>query len=174
MDRAQEIEIRKVALEAAIEFAKPLGAVAPEDLLYAADIFAAYLAHGPEEALRVDFERGRPRRSTTEPVELRERESSKPPPPRPEVAAVPDREVSPAREAPKGDPEGNRKALSRIEKIRKDRAEGILRQAKVAKAPEHRRKLLREAEESGVVDLVVNTPEGRKPLGEYLRPLPER
>lgn len=176
MDTVREQEIRRAALHEAVEFTKPLGGSAPEDLIYVADVFAAYITGGPEAALQLHFTRSPEPRA----VELRETPPSAPPPapaPAPEVAPDTRARVARDRTQPTQEPRpatprpANPEALRKIERGRREAAQQILRQAKVAKLEEHRRRLHRDAVDRGLAEVELEIDGRMRQLGPYLATL---
>lgn len=184
-----EQEVRAAAIQAAAAFCAPIGGVAdrqipsPEDVLFVADVFAAYIESGWEAALRVvstSEEQSAaesagnvgPHRRTPEQTAA----SPKPHPqpvtpesslPTPVQARQGGADVIPI-EARGGVSGKQAKAAGVVRRIKRTRAEGILREFGAAKAEGHRNRLRKEAEESGLLDHPVTVGGREVKLGELL------
>lgn len=192
-----EQEIRAAAISAAATFCAPIGGAsnghipAPEDVLFVADVFYGYVQGGWEEALKV-YETSEKQQDApaVRNVELRESPppedillpelESPPTPPHPAetlpMAATPkaperpDADVIPL-EARGAATKGQSKARLHVDKIRRQRAEQILNQARVAKAEEHKLRLIDEARDAGLHGFPVEINGQTQELGSYLASL---
>lgn len=170
-----DIEIRAAAAQAAGRYMGALGGGVFEDFLFSADMVEAYIRYGSDAALKHYQEIMAARQVGVREEELREPSTGVQ---RPEMVnapvAQPPAEVKPAevptsvqRETP---PQQNA-ARRLIEKGRHDRAMGLVRRAKVAKVDAHKKKLIEEADNSGLSDQIVTIDDRPMCLGDYLRSL---
>lgn len=178
-----EQEMRKAAISAAAAFCATR-TVAPEEVIFAADVFARYIEEGSMAALQV-VAMSVPQVGVSQEAELRERGTPAPPVaadprPAPVLSAVPAQPPAPEAEsaadvislaARESAPARHNPARERIERQRKDRADNILAKAQVAKLPEYRQQLIRDAEEHGLADFEVRVNGEPRALGAYLRSL---
>lgn len=184
-----EQQIRAAAIQASAALCAPITSVSGgevasvTDVLFVADVFAGYIESGWAAALQIHDNGAR-------------QESAHPvvPPAEPPVRAVPDApavqpEPVPAEgkteSAPPPEPDSGKvikakfgtggssqgEARSKIERIRKESADQILAQAKVAKVRAHKDRLIDEAETRGLEDFPVVIKGATMTLGAYLSSL---
>lgn len=170
-----DIEIRAAAAQAAGQYMGAMGGGAFEDFLFSADMVEAYIRSGSDAALKYyqDAVAAQQAEGVTQEVELREPSAGVQ---RSEVVDAPVAEspapVKPAEvptEVQRETPPQQNAARRLIEKGRHDRAMGLVRQAKVAKVEAHKKKLIEEADNSGLSDQVVVIEDKPIRLGDYLR-----
>lgn len=172
-----DIEIRAAAAQAAGQYMGAMGGGAFEDFLFSADMVEAYIRHGSDAALKhyQDTVAAQKAAGVVTEEELREPSTGGK---RAEVVdapvASPPAEVKPA-EVPaavqRATPPKQDAARRIIEKGVHDRAMGLVRQAKVAKVAAHKKKLIEDADNSGLSDHVVTIDDKPIRLGDYLRSL---
>lgn len=155
-----EQQVRAQAVLAAGAFAGAIRDPRPEDVFYAADLFAAYIIGGTEAALRLYQEHN----GNPQTVELREEAVA--PTSGAEAPIAGDRVQAVRPSAPE---EAPNPALDKIHKLRQARAAAILREWGAAKVPAHRDKILRDMQNSGLTDEEVVIDGRRQRLGAYLR-----
>ena len=192
-----EQEIRAAAISAAATFCAPIGGAsnghipAPEDVLFVADVFYGYVQGGWEEALKVyatsEKQQGVP---TVRNVELRESPpvedillselESQPVPPHPaEILPAADAREEPEPRDADVIPMAARGVVTQeqssarraVDRIKRQRAMKIFNQAQVAKAAEHKQRLIEEAEDAGLHDFVLEIKGESLVLGSYLASL---
>lgn len=173
----EDIQIRMAAAQAAGQYMGAMGGGAFEDFLFSADMVEVYIRCGSDVALKhyQDTVAAQKAAGVTTEEELREPSTGGK---RAEVVdapvASPPVEVKPA-EVPaavqRKTPPKQDAARRIIEKGVHDRAMHIVRQAKVAKVAAHKKKLIEDADNSGLADHVVTIDDKPVRLGDYLRSL---
>lgn len=192
-----EQEIRAAAISAAATFCAPIDGAsnghipAPEDVLFVADVFYGYVQGGWEEALKVYATSEKQQETPTmRNVELRESPpvedillpelESQPVPPHPaETLPTPPTSREPERREADIIPLEARGVVTKeqssarraVDRIKRQRAMKIFNQAQVAKAAEHKQRLIEEAEDAGLQDFVLEIKGESLVLGSYLASL---
>lgn len=192
-----EQEIRAVAVQAAAAFCAPISNVHErnipnvENVLFVADVFYGYVQGGWEEALRIHATSDKTSdEPSTKSVELRERrpvqdaplpESVQPEQSRPSAKSAPPAEAPQEKVPSDADviPIQARGVVTKeqvgarryFDKMKRERAEHILKRARVAKAQEHKERLREDAEESGLLGVLVEVDGTEMELGQYLASL---
>lgn len=167
------MQVRADAIKAAAALAGGVGDSSPENVFFTADLFVVFIEQGSDAAL-AEYARRlalRPVEETPEApvVELREA-----------APVVPDKAAEQAAEqaapgpleAAFDTPAPERSAaFLRIQQGREQRARSIVNEAKVAKALDHKKKLIEDAEESGLSGFSLTINGREQELGPYLRSL---
>lgn len=195
-----EQELRAVAIQAAASLCAPVSPVdrqeipQVENVLFVADVFQGYIQGGWKQAMAVYETAARKEEAEAAPeepvkdVELRERAVEPDILAEEAAAELPAREFVPSRET-EGDPEPTQvadvipmqargvvtkeqsKASQYLNRIKRERAAGILKQASVAKTAEHKDRLRNEASEAGLDNFVMTINGVERSVGEYLASL---
>lgn len=163
-----DVQARANAITAAAALCGAVGDGLPENVFFVADLFVVYTLEGSDAALAEYARRLALRPVETAPVvELREATPSVLEGILPELPKEPERpgEVfeAPAQE--------RTAAFLRIQQGREQRARALVNQAKVAKALDHKKKLIEDAKESGLSDFTLTINGREQELGPYLQSL---
>ncbi|MFE0472482.1 hypothetical protein ACFW2V_12800 [Streptomyces sp. NPDC058947] len=189
-------EIRAAAIKAASALCAPVSPVDDqqipnvEDVLFVADVFKGYIEQGWEEALRIhNLGNAQPSDSVRD-VELREQKSIEDvhlvEPAPPAESAAPAGPLLPTQgvkeqgetvadiipiQARGTVTKEQSEARRAVDRVRRQRAEQIVNQARVAKTSEHKQNLLDQTEAAGLLDFPVEVEGGRQELGAFLQSL---
>lgn len=183
-DMTADQRVRAVAIQSAAAFCAPATPI--EDVLFAADVFAGYIEGGWQRALQVHSSGNTQEQPDVQSVELREQATPEAPasheeqPPKVDAPAPPEQsppssvdehaEVIPL--AARGTVSKKQTEARRIiDRNRRERAKYFLNQAKVAKAQEHKMRLLDEVAEAQLDDFVMEIDGRMQKLGAYIRNL---
>lgn len=189
----EDQQVRATAIQAAASFCAPLSDAAsgiPDvtDVLFVADVFAAYIEKGWEEALRVRCTSGTEdahlqvvgesqsiaASSTPAPVTPGP-EAPLAPPAQPEPEAVERRhaDVIPLEARGVVRPEQSA-ARKKVDKVRREGAERVVKQARVAKTPEHLHRITTDAEDAGLLGVMLMVDGELRTVKSYLDELRQK
>lgn len=157
-------KVRAVAITAAAFYSGALGRGTPRHVVFAADVFAAYVRDGSDAALAIcDWDGS----ASSDPRTAEAPEAADPP--RAPVANVGGDTggaiSNPERSA------GNSAALRSIESGRRERAQGLLKEMRAAKTEGEQRGVIQKMNSAGLADLKVRIKNVEQLFGPYLTSL---